>query len=114
MASQRANNILEEAPLMPGPEHEDRPGFDGYGYSTTESHGLGAENADCSPSSPPSPTQDGVLRIEAVSRTWSKTALVVAYMGFVARRFLLFLIIMFLLFQSFFLHTLDTLGPLLI
>ncbi|KAK3368079.1 siderophore iron transporter mirC [Podospora didyma] len=88
MASHDDNNgsssVEEAAPLISRQEQqhlEDRPSLDGYGAIVSHEHD--AESADCpTPSSPPSPDiQDGVLRIEAVSRTWSKTALIIAYMS---------------------------------
>lgn len=55
-------------------------GSDGGEYGTTASTPL--SESDCA--TPGSEIQEGVRQIEAVSRAWTKSALIVAYMRFVA------------------------------
>ena len=67
------------APLLSGHGGHDEYGAVAAAIAVSDGSGSG-DGSGCSPGPE---VQEGVRRIEAVARTWSKGALVVAYMRFV-------------------------------
>ncbi len=76
----KPNDSDAYAPLLSG-----HGGHDEYGAVVIAVSG-GSGSGDGSGCNAGPEVQDGVRRIEAVARTWSKGALVVAYMRFVGPR----------------------------
>ena len=71
-----------------GIEEEDRLLYSEDGLEGPESESYGSPYSS---SSSESDVQDGVRKIEAISKTWTQRSLIVAYLGYVLFLFLVYL-----------------------